>query len=220
MPGSGCRKAGGEPPSQTERPPLTETVVDLPASATPPDPEPLPGGEPEPAASVCARPIHGLLNAFAIPQGRTGTVELVLSDRTMDCHYWTDDFQDRCDIWRARISVAAKNQKPGTYALADDFAYLDRRVAVQGHGAKAAGFTCNSGGGRLAGTLEITSVDQRGIRGSICSSRVDGTNHADDSLIDGTFVATRCPACAMTGDPCSSNQDCCAGNCGSGRCHP
>lgn len=157
---------------------------------------------------------------MAIPQGKTGVIELVLTDQPASCKYWSAPPRTGCNSVGARISLPPALQKRGVYPLGGangDFAYLDHQYTSSG-GAWQTQPACNNGGGDLEGTLEITAITQNEIRGRICGSHTG--NPSQNGLVDGTFVAKRCPACLMTGDSCTSDSQCCTNLCGGGTCDP
>lgn len=163
--------------------------------------------------------MRGLKHAFAIPLGNSGTIEIVLTDHPATCTYWTDStFADRCDVWRARISLPASAQRPGRYRIEQNFAYLDRK-ATGAKGAWQSAGACEGGGGNMKGEIEIIAISQSTIEARLCDTATEDPR--DHNLVRGSFVAQRCPACGMTRDRCSTNADCCSGNCGSGgHCGP
>jgi hypothetical protein len=186
-----------------------------PSGSVPPAPLPPPSSSAAPTPNACGA--GKTRHAMAIPQGKSGVIELVLTDQAASCAYGSAPRSSRCDYVRARISLSPAMQKRGTYALGAEFAYLDHEYSSSG-GAWQRQPVCSMGGGDLTGSLEILAITATEIRGRICGSRTGSPN--ENGLVDGTFVASRCPSCAMTGDSCSSNSDCCAANCGGGTCHP
>ncbi|MEZ4223601.1 MAG: hypothetical protein R3B13_21815 [Polyangiaceae bacterium] len=170
------------------------------------------------AAAKCSAPIQGLVEALAIPQGSSGDIELVLTNHPASCSYWADKrFENACDVWRTRITITPAMQKPGSYRVDHSFAYLDQRSSSSA-GAWQKGSVCKRTGGDLHGTLRIDRIEQDRIIGSICGSSTSFT--PNPNLVDGHFVARRCPACASTGDSCKSDADCCTNACVQGRCIP
>jgi len=159
-----------------------------------------------------------LVDALAIPRAGTGYIEIVLTDYPASCRYWADKrFEKSCDVWRARITLPPQAQKPGTYRVDQHFAYLDQRQRRSG-GAWQKGSVCKVAGGNLKGTLRIERVEKDRIVGSICDSRT--THTSNPNLIDGRFVARRCPACANPGGGCRQDAECCNNACVGGRCIP
>jgi hypothetical protein len=174
---------------------------------------------PAAAAARCSKPVAKLVEALAIPQGSTGGIEIVLSDHPLSCSYWSGRrFDDSCGVWRARIYLPPRSQHAGKYRLEKDFAFLDRNVTASG-GAWLDASICEDAGGDLKGELQIVAIEQDRIKGRICGSHT-GDGWKNPGLIDGSFEARRCPACGMTRDPCQTDEDCCAANCGGGTCHP
>lgn len=188
------------------------------SGSVPPAPLPPPSSSVAPTASSAAKCGTGKTQyAMAIPQGTTGNIELVLTEQPTSCAYASATRTTNCDYVRARISLSPAMQTRGKYLLSDEFAYLDHEYSSSG-GAWQSRPACSMGGGDLKGSLEILAVTQTEIRGRICGSHTGAAN--ENGLVDGTFIAKRCPSCAMTGDSCQSNDDCCAANCGGGTCHP
>ncbi len=179
---------------------------------------PPPSSSQPPVSGKCSAPVVGLVGALAIPQGDSGDIEIVLTNHPASCRYWADkQFEKSCDVWRTRITLPAESQKPGTYRVEQRFAYLDQRLSRSG-GAWQKGSVCKMAGGNLSGKLRIEAVERDRIIGSICGSKTTYT--PNPNLVDGRFVARRCPACAMTGDGCRQDADCCANACVQGRCIP
>lgn len=178
-----------------------------------------PSAEPYPDdAGACASDqVHELVDALAIPHAQSGDIELVLTNHDATCNYAADRaFSDRCDVWRARVMLPPEAQEPGAYSIDQSFAYLDQRVSGA-PGRWTPGRACRMAGGNLSGTLVIESVERNRITGYICGS---ATGDSNPSIIDGRFVAMRCPSCAGTGDACVSASDCCNNACSAGRCIP
>ena len=166
-----------------------------------------------------AKPIEGMKHALAIPLGKTGAIEIVLTNHAATCQYLTDRvFEQGCNVWRSRITLPPKAQKPGRYPVGEAFAYLDRRALGPG-GAWLDRGVCENIGNDLHGELEITNISRDTIEGRISNS--SAVNPRSKALLDGSFVAKRCPACMMTGDDCKQHSDCCTNLCSSGgHCSP
>jgi hypothetical protein len=197
----------------TTTPITAEAANRTPSSGSAPAP-PLPPPSSSFAATSCGNGVT--THAMAIPHGKTGVIQLVLTDHAASCAYWSNQPKG-CNYTRARIYLKPSVQAAGKYRLSDDFAYLDREFTTSG-GAWQSQPVCTMGGGDLNGDIEILAITQTEIKGRICGSHTGDPR--DNGLADGVFVAKRCPACAMTGDSCQSNADCCAANCGGGTCHP
>ena len=193
---------------------LTWTLAACTAAPGSPDEPaaPQPSGH-TPPAGQCSLPVANLVEAWAIPHGKTGRIELVLSNHPASCAYWADDsFRDSCDVWRARVDLPPELQAPGTYPVDQSFAYLDHRVTGT-RGAWADEAACRNAGHNLTGSLTIDRITDNRIVGSVCGT--------PDGVIDGRFEAIRCPTCAATSETCSTDADCCSNHCGSGRtCAP
>jgi len=186
------------------------------------EPDPDVRGEGPDASAAGARlmkPIEGMQHALAIPHGSSGAIEIVLTNHLATCRYWTDQvFAQRCDVWRSRITLPPQAQKPGRYPVGQTFAYLDRRATGPG-GAWMDGGVCENIGDHLNGEIEITNISRDSIVGRISNS--EARDPRSKALLDGSFIAKRCPACMMTGDTCKENADCCTNLCSSrGHCSP
>jgi hypothetical protein len=174
---------------------------------------------PRPASD--AGSIQGLVEALAIPHEPTGTIEIVLASYPATCAYWTNPaFGQSCDVWRTRIYLPIRAQKPGSYRIEQDFAYLDRKASTP-TGPWQSAPHCEGIGGDLRGKIEIDRITKDTIEGRISDVEAGEKDRAarNRGLLRGAFVARRCPACGTTGQACTTNADCCAGNC-NGHCRP
>ena len=218
--GSGSAMAGASVPA-----PLSEPRLLASAAASSPPPAATRSAPPHRRiappeirfkSARCQSLIPGLKTALAIPTDR-GEIKLILSNTEASCDNWADGrFSKGCDVWRTRIDLPVESQKVGNYPIEKSFAYLDRRVNSGATGAWNSTPYCAEAGSSVRGTIQIKAIEDDQIIGAFCHTGLIDSKLA--SPIDGVFVAKRCPECFAVGKACTSNSECCTGDCMKGTC--
>jgi hypothetical protein len=151
--------------------------------------------------------IPGLASAIATPQsGGDGSLRVNLSSSDATCADPLHFPGDCAPAWRLRLEIPPAQQVPGTYPLSLDsaiFAYLDGQ-------APGSGAQCQNLGTDYAATLVISVIDATQVAGLLCGN----------PKVQGTFTAPMCTSCKGTGEPCSTDADCCFQLCTGAMCQP
>jgi len=149
------------------------------------------GGNTQPCVGA-ALPVGGEAIAYLesqIGEGEGEDPEL-LHVRFASQSFTCDDPHERLACghnWEVALRIPVEYQVPGVYALADG---LIDAIGVSNGGGQGDD-VCEEAGGAASGTLEIDAIDGTSVIGRICHLRAFGLDGW--IMLDGTFVAPRCP---------------------------